>query len=493
MKRKLVSLVMAAVMLAALLPGMSVFASAVVDSGECGDGVSWVLTDDGTLVISGSGQMSYAEVPWTYYCEDILTVIIKKGVTNIGEEAFCECINLSSVTIANTVERIEREAFLDCESLKSITIPSSVRRIHSKAFGATEITSIDIPASVISLSGDAFWGCWELTDINVDKANANYRSFDGVLYSKDGSVLICCPGAKSGECEVGSNVQEIESGAFEYCVCITAINVDEANENYSSRDGVLFNKDGSVLICCPGGKSGAYEVPDGVTEISQSAFNSCSSLTDIKIADSVNVIGRNTFQSCSRLINVVLPKDIKAIKSCMFMYCSALTEFIIPDTVTVIEAQAFRRCDNLSSVTVPVSVTEIQDAAFLFCRKLSDIYYEGSEEQWNAIDVGYSNDMLENVTVHFESVSAKPQIVSASAKAENGAVKVTIKAENMPEGSRLIAAGYGEGKEYIASGYADANGIAEIKAEGVTTVKIFLWKSLESMEPLCDAKIIEVY
>ncbi len=492
MKKKLVSLVMAAIMLAAVLPGMSVFASAVVDSGMCGEDVSWVLTDDGTLVISGSGRMSYDEVPWIYYCEDIKTVIIENGVTSIGKEAFFECMNLSNVTIADTVEMIEREAFYSCESLKNITIPNSVKRIRSWALADTEITSIDIPASVISLSGDAFWGCWELTAINVDEANKNYSSRDGVLYNKDGSVLIRWPAAKSGECEVGSSVQEIENGALVSCGSVTAINVDEANENYSSCDGVLYNKDGSVLIRCPGRKSGEYEVPDGVTEISNEAFAGCSSLTDIKIADSVTAIGKSAFRSCSSLVNIELPKDIQTIGSCMFMYCEALTEFVIPNTVTVIKDQAFRQCFNLSSVTVPASVKEIQDEAFSFCTKLSDIYYEGSEEEWNAIAVGYNNDELEKVTIHFGSVPAEPQIVSAVAKAENGAVKVTIKAENMPGGSRLIAAGYGEGKEYIASVQADANGIAEIKADDVKTVKVFLWKSIESMEPLCEAKIVEV-
>lgn len=156
----------------------------VIASGECGQNVTWVLYEDGTLIISGTGPMEdYAAVsaiPWYEYLDSdsIITVVIDDGVTSIGTGAFYWC-GLTSVVIPNSVTSIGESAFYSCGRLTSVTIPDSVTSIGRAVFaGCTSLISVTIPDSVTSIVERAFWGCGSLTDIYYSGSEAQWNQIN---------------------------------------------------------------------------------------------------------------------------------------------------------------------------------------------------------------------------------------------------------------------------------------------------------------------------
>ena len=161
MKKRILALLLAAVMVMALVP--TVFAEDIPTSGTCGENVTWNFdSSTGTLTISGTGPMedytgmfAYVGVPWYY--AGVVTAVIEPGVTSIGESAFDNCDLLTSVTIPDTVTSIGRSAFDGCVSLTGVTIPSSVTNIGDFAFNAcSSLTGVTIPSSVTSIGFQAF-------------------------------------------------------------------------------------------------------------------------------------------------------------------------------------------------------------------------------------------------------------------------------------------------------------------------------------------------
>ena len=151
-----------------LFPYFRVNAS-VMDSGTCGDDLTWTLDDEGVLTISGMGDMEdYISVPWVNYLSDINTVVISSGVTSIGKSAFLYCSNLTNVTIPDSVTSIGDQAFSGCTSLASISIPDGVTSIGNSAFRACgNLTAITIPDGLTSISSEAFYECSGLTNITI--------------------------------------------------------------------------------------------------------------------------------------------------------------------------------------------------------------------------------------------------------------------------------------------------------------------------------------
>ncbi len=342
MKRKIISVLLCVLLLASLLP-VSAFADTTA-SGTCGDrgdNLTWTL-EGSVLTISGTGDMKnyiYSNAPW-YSSSSIKSVTIGSGVTSIGGNAFKGCSSLTSITIPNSVTSIGSGAFYNCSSLTSITIPNSVTTIRVQAFsGCSSLTSITIPNSVTTIGEDAFWGCDSLTSITIP-----------------------------------DSVTSIGSGAFYNCSSLTSINVDNNNEYYSSSGGVLFDKNQTILICYPAGKTESnYTIPDSVTSIGGGAFHKCSSLTSITIPNSVTTIGGNAFSSCSSLTSITIPNSVTTIGAGAFCDCSSLTSVTIGNGVWSIGGFAFERCSSLTSITIPNSVTSIGYYAFCGCTGLTSV------------------------------------------------------------------------------------------------------------------------
>ena len=135
------------------------------------DGMEWYLSVDGTLTVSKEGDMSNydeGETPWDLQRDDIKKIVIKEGVTRIGDLAFGGCRNLTSVEIPNTVKSIGVRAFVECKNLPSIEIPNSVTSIEEQAFSLCDaLTSIEIPNSVTSIGYQAFYNCYRLASVTI--------------------------------------------------------------------------------------------------------------------------------------------------------------------------------------------------------------------------------------------------------------------------------------------------------------------------------------
>jgi hypothetical protein len=468
--KKIISLLLSLAMLLTITLGLNLTAYADVQTGKCGDNVTYSLdTSTGVLTISGTGEMT--DSPFGQNSNIIKSVIIENGVTSIGDSAFCHCKSLTNVTIGSSVTSIGESAFLRCTSLISITIPNSVTSIENEAFeDCTSLISVTIPNSVTSIGEYAFNYCISLTSVTIpnsvtsisDSAFKNCTSLKSVtipdsVTSIDSYAFFKCTSLKS--VKIPDSVTSIGSDAFLCCSSLTTIEVSNYNENYSSTDGILFNKDKSKLITYPAGKPNeTYEIPDSVTGIGYyafyyckslksvtipgsvtsigfSAFVYCTSLTSVNIGDSVTSIGSDAFVNCTSLTSVTIPNSVTSIGDGAFLNCTSLTSVnigdsvtsigdsafeccwgltsvTIPDSVTSIGEDAFYNCTSLTSVTIPNSVTSIDDVAFYGCESLKDVYYTGSQSEWNKIYIGSDNQYLTNATIHYNWTGEFPLVTN---------------------------------------------------------------------------------
>ena len=356
-------------------------------------------------------------------CYSLTSVTIPNSVTSIGTWAFADCTSLTSVTIPNSVTSIGYAAFIRCSSLKNVTIPDSVTSIGDCAFfDCTSLTSVTIGNSVEFIGGGAFDSCTGLTSVTIPDSVTSIGEQAFHLCESLTSVAIPDSVTSIGKnafasCKnltgvtIGSGVENMGDVAFWNCDSLTSIMVDENNKNYSSADGVLFNKNKTVLIQYPiGNKKTSYTIPNSVTSIGNWAFDGCTSLTSVTIPNSVTSIGDDAFSGCSSLTSVTIPNSVTSIGAYAFWCCSSLTSVTIPNSVTSIGSAAFASCSSLESVTIPHSVTNIGDSAFIYCDKLTDVHYSGTEEEWKAITIGSDNDPLLNATIHYnlKAISVSP-------------------------------------------------------------------------------------
>ncbi|GHT14674.1 hypothetical protein AGMMS4956_12930 [Bacteroidia bacterium] len=306
-----------------------------------------------TLTITGTGAMEnfpyWGSAPWNNYVNSITVVKINSGVTTVGDNAFVEGFGITSLTIPNTVASIGDYAFYGCSGLTSLTLPNGVTTIGNNAFNSCiGLTSLTIGSAVTSIGNDAFYYCIGLTSVTIP-----------------------------------NGVTVIGDYAFGGCEGLTTINVGNTNAKYSSIDGVLFNKAQDTLILYPGGKKGAYQMPNSVTSFGY-AFESHSGLTSIIIGDSVTAIDNYAFYGCSELTSVTIGSAVASIGN-----------------------EAFNSCIGLTSVTIDSALTTIGNRAFAYCQALRSVYNNNPTPQTiTGLNV-FDGVVLDSVDLYVPNAAAK--------------------------------------------------------------------------------------
>ena len=396
--------------------------------------ITWNLSDDGTLTISGTDMPDYnysSSTPWYSQQYRINKVIIENGVTSIGNNAFYYYSGLTSVTIPNSVTSIGEGAFEGCSGLTSITIPNSVTSIESNTFSyCTSLTSVTIPNSVTSIGNYAFNECSGLESIEIpnsvtsigDRAFYGTKWYDthpnGLVYA--GAVLYYYKGTMPAntKIDIKEGTKCIYDRAFSGCSGLTSITIP--NSVTSIGKGAFEGCSGLTSLT----------IGNSVTSIGDDAFEGCSGLTSLTIGNSVTSIGDDAFYGCSGLSSLNIPNSVTSIGERAFKGCSGLTSIIvekgnktydsrndcnaiietqsnalivgsnnaiIPNSVTSIGDYAFYGCSGLTSITIPNSVTSIGKEAFMDCSGLTSIIIP--ESVTNIEDDAFYDVKLRNIVI----------------------------------------------------------------------------------------------
>ena len=381
--------------------------NSIVDSGTCGENVTWTLDENGVLTISGTGEMENfgngGSAPWDEL--SVLQVNIEDGITVIGSDAFAGCSNLQKVSIPNSVQQINFRAFLGCKSLTSIEIPDSVTTVGGWAFESCGLSSVTLSSNLTSISWGMFASCKELTEIVIP-----------------------------------DHITSIETAAFEWCNNLVEVKI---SENVTSIGEYAFAETGITSVV----------IPDSVQKIGDKAFSKCDELKDIKFEGNSPEFSANSFEgivgkasyplgnttwtkevmqdyggtitwvaydpdsgesivdsgTCGENLTWTLDENgvltisgtgemesyenhspswntnkdkVKSIKICegitsiggyAFRNMRSLTSVTVSGTVTSIGKYAFAGCYNLNEITMPNGIVNIGEAAFSMCYGLEAI------------------------------------------------------------------------------------------------------------------------
>ena len=383
-------------------------APAVLISGTCGapgneENVTWVLTDDGTLTISGTGEMIdryYTYYPWYAWSWYLKTVVIEDGVTNVGSSAFgyteyggetsSAYKNLTRAVIPGSVTTIGNAAFANAACLTDLTIEDGVETIGGGAFnGCASLTEVTIPASVKSLG--VFRRCISLAAIHVDPENTCYTTDSyGCLYNKDKTILIQLPPAGGvTEMNIPAGVTDIGTYAFSYCETLRKAHIP--NSTTTIGDFAFFHCKNLTYIY----------IPANIRTVGSQTFTDCGSLTAIDV-DSQNPNYSSDERGCLYNKNktallrypagspqpaYVIPESVNVLVYSSLEGCSRLKRLTVPGTWTSIEQDTFYGCTGLTDITIPASVKEIEVSAFFSCSDPLNVYYGGTEAQWEQVDI----------------------------------------------------------------------------------------------------------
>lgn len=309
-----------------------------------------------------------------YQSEGITEVIVPGTVKRIGKLAFTSSKELEKVTLCNGVTTIDQDAFTGCDKLSDVHLPSSIKYIGTFAFLRCNISEIKIPEG-IEFIGQS---CLGYTPYYYDTNNWE----DGLLYLDD--ILIDSDHDKlKGVCTVRDGTRVIASAIFVGLYDVTSVIIPDTVEILGE----------SVFSLCNGIKS--VTLPDSVRIMGGGLFSGCFDLESVILPAGLTEIPAGTFERCSKLTSVSIPKGVTRIGREAFWDCDDLMELTLPEGLLEIEYRAFASCDYLTTLNIGSAIQKIGKDAF--SEELLDIYYNGTCEQWEKVDIESSH----NARIHF--------------------------------------------------------------------------------------------
>lgn len=370
-------------------------------------------------------------------------------VTKISENAFSICIEITSLVIPDTVKTIGAWAFAKCYGLEKIDLGKGVEFIGEEAFWACGIKEINFPASVkkIEIGRSVFFEDFPLEKITVDENNPYYYSENNCLIEKESKTLIA--GCKNSI--IPENITAIADGAF-----MAGLDVEEVvlPETIKSIGEGAFRYGGFKYIT----------IPEGITEIKSSTFESCENLEIVRLPESVKTISDYAFMNCGKLDNISLPEDLESIGGGAF-HATAIKRIDIPPNLKTMgntELFAFDRCEELENISVdkenpiyysenncliekerqklilgcknsiipdgvkvigerafakapiaeiviPQSVETIEESAFSSYKEIKSVTYSGTKQQFEQIEIGEKNESIFDLVKCADDITPTPE------------------------------------------------------------------------------------
>ena len=335
-----------------------------LSEGVTNSGLQYSMLDDGTYEISGySGSGKTVNIPaeingrnviignYAFKSKNIKSVTIPDTITSIGECAFIFCEKLETVKLSSSLTEIGYDAFSGCVSLKSIDIPNSVTSIGKSAFsGCIKLESIKISDNVTKIEGYTFINCFALKEVKLPKK----------LKSIGDSAFFRCPSLESltipnstesigyevfADCykletiKLPKSLKELSRNTFSDCA-VKNITISKENKYFTVSNGILYDKDKTLLILCPRDKT-QVKIPSTVKTVGDWAFANCTELEKVVFPDSLEKIGDNSFRDCKSLNGIKLPDSLKQVGSYAFYNCNKIRSVTIPESVETIYRMAF--------------------------------------------------------------------------------------------------------------------------------------------------------
>ena len=365
------------VLVTALVFGGITVSADTIASGECGAEATWTLDSNGTLTISGTGNMTdynSMSAPWYSQANNIKKIVVEDGITNISRYSFSDLRNVTSVSIGSDVTEIKFRAFSNDYSLKSVTIPDNVTSLGNCLFeNCSELTTVKFAgqSKITKIPYEAFISCVKLTAFEIPDSVTYIGSY--AFYDCEALTTITIP----------SSVEMIDDSSFKVCVNLTSVTFNEgiktigreafknskrlANVNFPSSLTEIgtdaFNHTGFTSI----------ELPDTITSIGRQAFAYCENLESATLTMHENMQSEGLFVACPNLKTVTINGDPKYFGANTFNGCTSLTSVTLPDTIETIPDYNFNNCSSLESITLPSGLKEIGSYCFENCTSLTSI------------------------------------------------------------------------------------------------------------------------
>lgn len=396
----------------------------ILAQGTCGaeaDGsnVTWVLTTDGTMILSGTGAVaaydSRKDTPWGDYNYQILRVEVQKGITSVS--GFCSCYELQEVSLPEGLISIGKLTFMDCQKLQEIRLPKSLKTLGEGTFASCfALTEIEFPEGLETIGDGVLYHCLSLTSVVIP---ASVTEMGDRPFSGDWALKTV---------EIKGNVPRLSNYSFHECDALQEVLItgsvgtigDDAFKELDSLERVQIASGLKTI-----GKRAFWlcdnlttvSLPDGVTSIGEEAFKECSSLTTINLPNSITTIGANAFNGtkltgplnipsslvslgdnafhgCSGLTGtLVFPAAMENISTNVFAGCAGIEEIILPRGVLTIGAGAFNNCSGVQRLWLTNSIQSIGANAFNGMKSLKKVYFSGTISEWETgiqwADKGY--------------------------------------------------------------------------------------------------------